>query len=307
MPIALALIAGGFATLNPCGFALLPALLSFYVGAEEEDLPRAPTRALQGVFVGVLVSTGFLAVFAVVGLPISLGATQITRAIPWAGIVLGVLMALVGLATVAGRHLSFSISHPFTARRERRPRTMLLFGVGYGIASLGCTLPVFLALIGASLATRGPAAGLVVFGAYAFGMATVLMALAIGAALLRNGVARALKRLLPYMNRIAGGLLLLVGAYLTYYWSKVQFAPVGALSEDPIVSLVQRFTSYVQRLSSSGGGDWLIVVAGTIVVVASTIGIWKWTGAATDPDVAGNPRPDVQDPGAEAAEKVASR
>ena len=51
MPIALALVAGGFATLNPCGFALLPALLSFYVGAEEEDLPRAPTRALQGVLV----------------------------------------------------------------------------------------------------------------------------------------------------------------------------------------------------------------------------------------------------------------
>lgn len=307
MPIALALVAGGFATLNPCGFALLPALLSFYVGAEEEDLPRAPTRALQGVFVGLMVAAGFLGVFAVVGLPISLGATQITRAIPWAGIVLGVLMALVGLAALAGKHLSFSISHPFTAKRERRPRTMLLFGVGYGIASLGCTLPVFLALIGSSLATRGPAAGLLVFGAYAFGMASVLMALAIGAALLRNGLARALKRLLPYMNRIAGGLLLLVGAYLTYYWSKVQFAPVGALSEDPIVSLVQRFTSYVQRVTSSGGGDWLIVAAGTIVVVASAIGIWKWSGGTTDPDVESPPGPDAYDLDAEAAEKVASR
>ena len=218
--------------------------------------------------------------FAVVGLPISLGATQITRAIPWAGIVLGVLMALVGLATVAGKHLSFSISHPFTAKREWCPRTMLLFGVGYGIASLGCTLPLFLALIGASLATRGPAAGLVVFGSYAFGMASVLMALAVGAALLRNGLARALKRLLPYMNRIAGALLLLVGAYLTYYWSKVQFAPVGTLSEDPVVSIVQRFTSTVQRLAASGSGRWLIVGAGAIVVAASAIGLWKWSGAA---------------------------
>ena len=44
MPIALALVAGGLATVNPCGFALLPALLSFYVGAEEERLPREARR-----------------------------------------------------------------------------------------------------------------------------------------------------------------------------------------------------------------------------------------------------------------------
>ncbi len=307
MPIALALVAGGFATLNPCGFALLPALLSFYVGAEEEDLPRAPTRALQGVFVGLMIAAGFLGVFAVVGLPISLGATQITRAIPWAGIVLGVLMALVGFATVAGKQLSFSISHPFAARRERHPHTMLLFGVGYGIASLGCTLPLFLALIGASLATRGPAAGLVVFGSYAFGMASVLMALAVGAALLRNGLARALKRLLPYMNRIAGALLLLVGAYLTYYWSKVQFAPAGALSEDPVVSIVQRFTSTVQRLAASGSGRWLIVAAGAVVVVASTIGLWKWSEGGSQPDVPDSEEPDTCELDAEAIGKVASR
>ncbi len=307
MPIALAVIAGGLATLNPCGFALLPALLSFYVGSEENDLPRAPTRALQAVFVGLMVSAGFLAVFAVVGLPISLGATQLTRAIPWAGIVLGAVMALAGVAIVLGRQLSFSISHPFTAKRERRPHTMLLFGVGYGIASLGCTLPVFLALIGASLATRGPAAGLIVFAAYGFGMASVLMALAIGAALLRNGLARALRRLLPHMNRIAGALLLLVGVYLTYYWSKVQFASVRALSEDPVVSIVQRFTGTVQRLAASGSGRWLIVAAGGVVIAATAIGIWKWSADSGEPDVSRAPELDPHHLGTDTRDEVASR
>lgn len=124
------------------------------------------------------------------------------------------------------------------------------------------------------------------------------MALAIGAVLLRNGLARALKRLLPYMNRIAGALLLLVGAYLTYYWSKVQFAPVGALSEDPFVSIVQRFTSTVQQLA-----------AGAVVVVASTIGLWKWNGDVAEPDGPAAPEPDTNDLGAEPAEaeKVSSR
>jgi cytochrome c-type biogenesis protein len=69
VPLALALVAGALASVNPCGFPLLPAFLSFYVGAEEEDLPRAPARVGQGLLVGLLVSTGFLAVFALVGVP----------------------------------------------------------------------------------------------------------------------------------------------------------------------------------------------------------------------------------------------
>lgn len=63
-------------------FPLLPAFLSFYVGAEEEALPRAPVRAAQELLVGLLVSAGFLGVFAVVGVPIAYGVTQLTSAIP---------------------------------------------------------------------------------------------------------------------------------------------------------------------------------------------------------------------------------
>jgi len=49
-------VAGGLATLNPCGFPLLPAYLSFYVGADEERLPSAPSRLLQGLLAGLLVT-----------------------------------------------------------------------------------------------------------------------------------------------------------------------------------------------------------------------------------------------------------
>ena len=55
-PISIAFVAGGLATLNPCGFPLLPAFLSFYAGADEARLPRAPSRVLQGLFVGLLVT-----------------------------------------------------------------------------------------------------------------------------------------------------------------------------------------------------------------------------------------------------------
>lgn len=275
MPIAVALVAGGLATLNPCGFVLLPAMLSFYLGSDEDRLPKAPTRAVQGLLVGLLITAGFLLVFAVVGIPISVGATQITRAIPISGIVLGVLMVAMGLLTLSGRQPSFGIRHPFTTGRDRRHRTMLMFGVTYGIASLGCTLPVFLALIGASLTVEGPVAGLLVLGAYGLGMGSVMMALAVGAALLRDGLAQRLRRLLPYMNRIAGTLLALVGIYLTYYWARVRFAPIGTLAEDPLVATVQRFTTLVQRWANAGSGNWLVLVALGVVVTVAASAWWK--------------------------------
>lgn len=124
MPLALALVAGGLATINPCGFALL----SFYVGADDKTLPAAPTRLLQGLVVGLAVSAGFLAVFALVGIPISLGAREVTEAIPLAGVILGAAIALIGLWVFSGKRLSLPIHHSMTARRERRPRAMFLFG-----------------------------------------------------------------------------------------------------------------------------------------------------------------------------------
>jgi thiol:disulfide interchange protein len=66
--LSIAFVGGGLATLNPCGFPLLPAFLSFYAGADETRLPAASTRLAQGTAAGLLVTAGFLGVFAGVGL-----------------------------------------------------------------------------------------------------------------------------------------------------------------------------------------------------------------------------------------------
>lgn len=275
MPIALAFVAGGLATVNPCGFALLPALLSFYVGADERDLPSRSTRLAQSLVVGATVTAGFLLVFAVVGIPITLGATAVITGVPWAGVAVGVAMILVGVFILGGKHLSFAVRSPLQVRRgEKSPKAMFLFGIAYAVASLGCTLPVFLAVVGASLATRGAGPALVVFGSYGIGMAVVLMALAVGAGLLRDGIARGLKGLVPHMNRIAGGLLLVAGIYLTYYWSRVLWGSAATLGDDPIVGFVSRFTATVER-SASGDGRWFILAAAVIVIGAVMRLTWR--------------------------------
>jgi cytochrome c-type biogenesis protein len=278
MPIALALVAGALASVNPCGFPLLPAFLSFYVGADEDDLPRAPTGAAQGLLVGLLVASGFLGVFAVIGVPVAYGATRLTTAIPWAGLLVGAIMVTAGIAGVLGAHWYLSPRKAVTVQRRRRPLTMMWFGAAYAICSLGCTLPIFIALVGASLATASVLEGVIVFGAYGLGTATMVTALAVGVALARDGLARALKRLLPYMHRIASGLVVAAGAYLSYYWARVLWASPSSLSEDPLVGVVTRFATLVQRGAGSGGGRAVMLAAGVVVAAAIALAVWQWTG-----------------------------
>ena len=263
VPVSVALVAGGLAVVNPCGFPLLPAFLSFYLGADEERLPRAPSRILQGLFVGGLVAAGFVGLFALVGLPVSFGVGLVARLVPWAGLATGALLALAGVAALAGRRLTLPFGLHIPVRKERRIGAMLLFGVGYGAASLGCTLPLFLTLIAAS---SGPDK-LTVFLAYAAGTTVVLMALAVLVALAREGAARTLRPALPYLSRLAGLLLVIAGGYLAYYWARLRFGNTATVADDPVVSFAIRFTGQV-RVFADGRGSTVVAVAAGIVAVA---------------------------------------
>jgi cytochrome c biogenesis protein CcdA len=97
-------------------------------------------------------------------------------------------------------------------------KTYFIFGIGYGLASLGCTLPIFLVVVGSAIKSQGFTNGLFQFFSYALGMGAVLTSLALSIAVFKGGLATYLRRLLPYMERIAGVLLLLSGTYQIYYW-----------------------------------------------------------------------------------------
>jgi len=166
------------------------------------------------------------------------------------------------------------MANPIRVARERRFSTMLLFGAAYAIASLGCTLPLFLALVGASLGAGGAGESLGVFAAYAVGMAVVLTAVSLAAALAREGLARGLRRLLPHMSRIAGGLLVIAGGYLVYYWLRLELGPSATLADDPVVGFVTRFTGRVQVLAQEDGRTVVIAAAG-VVGLGLVLALWQ--------------------------------
>jgi cytochrome c-type biogenesis protein len=280
-PLTLALAAGGLSTVNPCGFAMLPAYLGFYVGADENELPTATSRTAQGLKTGLMVTAGFLLVFAIVGLPITYGATRIVRAIPWVGMALGLTLLVVGVATFFGRKISMTINNPIRPEQNRKPKTMFLFGIGYGIASLGCTLPVFLAVIGASLATQGPGGALLVLVAYGVGMAIMLILFSTGAALVRDGLTRSVRKIMPYMGRITGAMLTVAGLYLSYYWGRVKFGSAATLGDDPVVGFVGTFTATIERYAGTYGRVVMVVLG---IVLLAILGTMLWKRLAGSPD-----------------------
>jgi cytochrome c biogenesis protein CcdA len=97
-------------------------------------------------------------------------------------------------------------------------RGYFLFGVAYDTASLSCTLPIFLIVVGTSLAVSDILTTLGQFLLYALGMGMVIMALTIGIALFKGAMVRGLRRALPYIQPVGSLLMILAGSYIVFYW-----------------------------------------------------------------------------------------
>ncbi len=228
LPIGFAFGAGMVAAINPCGFAMLPAYLSLYLGAEEGDFDKRSfaVRLLRALLVGVTVSLGFVLLFGLAGIIISAGGNAILGATSWIGITIGGALVLMGLWMLAGRTFYTGVFERLADRvsdpKRVSVRGFFLFGLAYGAASLSCTLPVFLAVVGSSLATDGFVSAMGQFLVFGLGMAAVLMALTLALAFFKQGLVKWLRNAVPYVQLASAILLVLAGAYIIYYWLSAQ-------------------------------------------------------------------------------------
>jgi cytochrome c-type biogenesis protein len=234
LPFGFAFGAGIVAAVNPCGFAMLPAYLSLYLGNEEAGFEkRSPLgRVLRALLVGGVVSLGFVLLFGLAGVVVSAGGSAILGTMPWVGMAIGAALILMGLWVLAGRTLYTGVFERLAGRiadpKEMSVRGFFLFGLAYGLASLSCTLPVFLAVMGGSLAAGSFASGAGRFVSYGLGMASVLLVLTLALALFKGGVISRLRRVTPYVQPISAALLVLAGAYIIFYWWPV-LIPAGVV------------------------------------------------------------------------------
>ncbi len=104
--VGLAFAAGMVAAFNPCGFAMLPAYLTFVVQREGGGQSAAVARALGAT---AAMALGFLAVFGTFGLlTVSLAGT-VQRYMPYVTLVVGISLVVLGIWLLLGRELTVPV------------------------------------------------------------------------------------------------------------------------------------------------------------------------------------------------------
>lgn len=210
--------AGMVATVNPCGFAMLPAYLSYLLGRTGAGALRGSLARASGAGLGM--TAGLLSIFLVAGTAVSSVGSALMRFVPAVGVVVGLIVAGVGIAMLLrpSLHVSLSLSYvPNDVVARSRGLRFVFFGAAFGLASLGCTLPIFLIVTTQALAAGGVVPGIVVFLAYAMGMGVVLIALSLSVAAGSTFLVRTLRDLAPSLHRLGAAGMVVAGAYLAYY------------------------------------------------------------------------------------------
>ena len=222
-PFGYAFVAGMVASVNPCGFVLLPAYLAYYLGGDPEGGPGSRRPMIRALAVSATVAASFALLFGLAGLLAGLAADSLTSVLPWLGTAVGVGLILLAGVLASGRELTTSFGprmaqHLRTATRNRGLRGYAAYGIAYGLASLGCTLPVFLGVVGTSFQVHGLAAAIGQFVLFGLGMGAVLAVLTIATAGFGDGIIRRARTLGPYIGWASATILWLAGAYIVYYW-----------------------------------------------------------------------------------------
>ena len=272
--IGLAFAAGMVAAFNPCGFAMLPAYLTFAVqrdGVGNTSQLSALGRALGAT---VTMAMGFLTVFGLFGLLTVSVASTVQRYLPYVTLAVGISLVALGVWSLSGRELVIR-SAAAGARWAPTARlgSMFGYGVGYAIASLSCTVGPFLAVTGSSLRTGSLASGVSVYVAYAAGITLVVGVLAVAVAVASSALVDRMRRVLPYVNRISGAVMLVVGLYVAWYgWFELRLFGSGETVDDPVIAAARRVQGALAGwVYSHGAWPWLIAF-GAVAAAAA----WGW-------------------------------
>lgn len=104
--VGLAFAAGLVAALNPCGFAMLPAYLLLVVGGQDDERSHSPAGVGRALAATAGMALGFSTVFGLFGVLTVSAATTVQRYVPYATVVIGIVLAALGIWLLSGRELT---------------------------------------------------------------------------------------------------------------------------------------------------------------------------------------------------------
>ena len=210
----LAFLTGLLSFFSPCAFPLMPGYISYYLGRYE----GGPTFG-GSVKAGIAAATGINGMFALIGGAVALGGVAVKSYVSYLAPGVGIAIILLGVVMLFGKAELFArFGTLLTASSSKfgggaRYSGLFLYGVGYGLAAMGCQAPIFIALIFAGLAAGGALEAFIVFFAFSFGMGCMMLVLSVIVGTAKMKLLERIRALIPYINRACGLILILVGIY----------------------------------------------------------------------------------------------
>jgi cytochrome c-type biogenesis protein len=269
--MSLSFIRGMVAAVNPCGFILLPTYLMYFLGLQGTMPGTQRATMRRAVVVSAAVSTGFLSVFLIAGLISWQFTSWINENAKYATGAIGAVLLVLGVAMLFGYKLPFMT--PRLDAGGDGPRqtvgAMFVYGIAYAVASIGCTIGLFIATVFSTSERDGVVAGVGNMLAYGAGMALLVSALTIALASANTGLLKLLRGSLQYVDRIAAAFVVLSGLYLLWYFYWVDLREEG----DPITDWALRQQAQATAFLSD---HWQVVGVVMAVIVGGAMA-YAWS------------------------------
>ncbi len=263
MNVGLSFLRGMVATVNPCGFVLLPTYLMYFLGMESgRPVDSEPATVRRALLVGGAVTTGFMAVFVLVGAVTSWFTSWLVANSKYVTGLAGAAFIVLGVAMLFGFKPSFAVPGlASVGGRDRTVRSMFVYGIVYAVVSLSCTIALFVPLL---FEVDGVGAGIVNGAAFGLGMGLLVIALTVSLAVANHALLRVLRSGMQHVQLLAAAFVLLSGVYLLYYFWVVDVHGDSAT----ITDAVERFQV---RVTTSLNDHWRTVGLVLAVIVVAAI------------------------------------
>ncbi|MEW6259283.1 MAG: cytochrome c biogenesis protein CcdA [Thermodesulfobacteriota bacterium] len=211
-----AFLAGLLSFFSPCILPLIPAYFTFITGFSLDELTEASARVRTRVIVSTLAFiAGFSIVFVALGASASAAGALVASHTQTIRIIGGALIIVFGVHLIGWIRIPF-LDVEKRAHLSQKPLHAfgtVLIGMAFGAGWSPCIGPLLgsILVLAGNRDTIGEGMGLL--AVYSAGLAVPFMTMSVFIHFLLMFLNRA-KKVLQYVNKVAGGLLILIGIAL---------------------------------------------------------------------------------------------
>ncbi|MHA1400540.1 MAG: thioredoxin-like domain-containing protein [Candidatus Heimdallarchaeaceae archaeon] len=244
--IGMAIITAIASFFSPCAFPLMPSYLAHILGQDtkskkgeeeakeeeiqgderEEDIQtkKKENNVLLYILIGSFGGVGILVSYLLLGFIITILGSAIKTYIPYLVPIIGGILILLGITMFTNFSLQFSRIQQWINKKQlrfnkgkdsatTRIQQTFLYGIGYGLASLGCNAPIFFAF---ALQVSSQDIWKILFAFIAFSL-TIIILMATATVLIsfsRDVILNNIKSSTDIIKKIAAAIIVAVGIYL---------------------------------------------------------------------------------------------